>query len=167
MSDIRIEVLSGDYSNNDVYVNVLNYLSRKAYLGGYGFSPNFSICITEQFQLCEYFSNANSQQKLWHFCVTFAQSWNHTALLEMAVWIASTFSNEYQIMYALDLERGGKPDIPHLHFCVNAFSYHPNSTPLSKEEMQWRMEWIQQELSTKCSPCSVTLQFQGKRQRRA
>lgn len=163
MSDIRIEVFSGDYSNDDVYANVLAYLSEKAYWGGFGFSPNLSICITEQFQLCEYYSNADNPQKLWHFCITFARSREHNALLQMAVWIASTFASNYQIIYALDLERNGKTDIPHLHFCVNAFSYHPDYVPLFKELMKQHMEWIQQNLFAQYSPYSVTLQFQGKK----
>ena len=166
MSYIRIEAFPGEYSNDDAYVNVLKYLSKKAYLGGFGYSPNLPVSIAEQFQLSELCSKADSQQKVWHFCICFSQSWDHTALLKMAVWIASTFSEKYQVMYALDLERNGKPAIPHLHFCVNAFSYHPDLPPLSKELMKQHLEMIQQELSAQYYPYFVTLQFQGKRKRR-
>lgn len=167
MSDIRIEVYPGDYGNAEVYQKVLGYISDKAYFGGFGFSPNLSLSIIEQFQLSEQYSKIDSQQKLWHFCITFSKAWNHTTLLKMAVWISSIFATEYQVMYALDLKRNEKPTVPHLHFCVNAFSYHPNSVPLSKELLKQHMEMVQQELSTQYYPYSVTLQFQRKSKRRS
>ena len=45
MSDIRIEVFDGDYSNDDVYERVLGYIAQKECVSGYGFtcSPNLSI----------------------------------------------------------------------------------------------------------------------------
>lgn len=162
MSDIRIEVYPGDYGNTDVYQKVLGYISDKAYFGGFGFSPNLSLSIIEQFQLSEQYSKMDSPQKLWHFCITFSKAWDHTTLLKMAIWISSIFAPQYQVLYALDLERNHKPSTPHLHFCANAFSYHPDSPPLLKELMKNYIEMIQKTLTNQYSPLSVTLQFQGK-----
>lgn len=35
MSDIRIEALPGEYSNDDAYEKVLGYISNKSYIGGF------------------------------------------------------------------------------------------------------------------------------------
>lgn len=43
MSDIRIEVFDGDYSNDDVYERVLGYIAQKECICGYGFTCN-RIC---------------------------------------------------------------------------------------------------------------------------
>lgn len=162
MSDIRIEVYRGDYSNDDVYQNVLGYLANKAYLGGYGFSPNLPMTITEQFQLSEQYSQIKQDQKIWHFGITFSYRWKHTDLLKLADDVSLFFSQSFQIMYALDLKRDTGENVPHLHFAVNAFSYHPDFPPLSREYMKVCMPKVQNYLCNKFDPLSVTLQFQGK-----
>ena len=35
MSDIRIEALKGKYDNDNVYEKLLDYISKKTYIGGY------------------------------------------------------------------------------------------------------------------------------------
>ena len=107
MSDIRIEVFNGDYSNDDVYERVLGYIAQKEYVSGYGFTCSPNLSIIEQFKLSELCSLHKNPQKIWHFCITFACQQDLNWLLPMAVWIAEFFSPGYQILYGLDMERGG------------------------------------------------------------
>ena len=56
MSDIRIEVFDGDYSNDDVYERVLGYIAQKECVSGYGFTCSPNLSIIEQFKLSEFYS---------------------------------------------------------------------------------------------------------------
>lgn len=83
------------------------------------------------------------------------------------------------LLYGLDMERGGhsysptgkyrypskhsKGNAPHLHFGVNAFSYHPEASVLTPEIMQNCLKHIQNRLSAMYPNMTVTLQFQGKK----
>ena len=179
MSDIRIEVFNGDYSNDDVYERVLGYIAQKEFVSGYGFTCNQDLSIIEQFKLSECYSSQKNPPKIWHFCITFARHQDFNWLLPMAVWIAKYFSPGYQVLYGLDMERGGhsysptgtyhypskssKDNAPHLHFGVNAFSYHPEASVLTAEIMQDCMKHIQGKLSAMYPNMTVTLQFQGKK----
>lgn len=159
MSTIRIEVLSGDYENDDVYENVLNYITNKNYIGGYGFTYDESCSITEQFHLSEVYSHQSQAQKMWHFVITFTDYRKSNELLWLAEHVASQFSTEYQILYGLDTVGHS----PHLHFGVNAFSYIPGSPVLSREWMHCCMVYIHKLLTNLYPLQSVTLQFQGKK----
>lgn len=164
MSNIRIEVLDGNYDNDDVYNRVLGYISNKKYIGGYGFNYDISLSIIEQFQLSEIYSMYSNEQKIWHFIVTFSSNLDHTYLLNMAVEISLIFTPTYQILFGLDAEKSPNMKCrPHLHFGVNAFSYHPQILPLTKEYMQRYMNDLQELLSRKYAN-NVTLQFQNKKQ---
>ena len=155
MSDIRIEALPGDYSNDDVYENVLGYIGGKSYIGGFGFTCNPNISIIEQFRLSEIYSSHSSSKKIWHFILTFSTSWNHLELLKLAAVIARGFSSEYQILFGLDTEQGR----PHLHFGVNIFSYHPSHPVLSEEKMLNYLTQLQDYLKKIYPAMTVTLQF--------
>ena len=179
MSDIRIEVFDGDYSNDDVYERVLGYIAQKECVSGYGFTCNPDLSIIEQFKLSELCSLHKNPQKIWHFCITFACQQDFNWLLPMAVWVAKYFSPGYQVLYGLDMERGGhsysptgkyhypskssKGNAPHLHFGVNAFSYHPAASVLTPEIMKDCLKHIQDKLSAMYPNMTVTLQFQGKK----
>lgn len=157
MSDIRIEVFSGSYDNDDVYNRVLGYIGQKTYLGGYGFSCNSDSTIIEQFQLSEYYSRFQSNQKIWHFIITFSGSWRHQQLLSIGQIVSNLFKDNYQVLFGLDTDK----KIPHLHFGVNVFSYNPLTPVLDQEKMKEYMLTIQDYLK-KAYHMSVTLQFQGK-----
>jgi len=160
MSDIRIEAFSGDYSNDNAYENVLGYISQKTYIGGFGFTCNPDISIIRQFQLSEENSlyASSNPRKMWHLIITFSTSWNHLPLLQLAIAVANGFASDYQIMFGLDTDQGR----PHLHFGVNAFSYHPDHSVLSETKMHNYLIQLQEYLK-KCYPnMTVTLQFLGK-----
>ena len=179
MSDIRIEVFKGDYSNDNVYEWVLGYIAKKDCIGGYGFTCNPNIPIIEQFKRSEYYSLQENPQKIWHFCITFSWHCDYNWLLQLAVWIAKYFSPGYQVLYGLDTERSGgsysptgkyhyssknsKGNALHLHFAVNAFSYHPEASVLTPEIMHNCLKRIQENLSQMNPDLTVTLQFQGKK----
>lgn len=129
MSQIIIKVIPGNYENENVYENVLLYIANKTYIGGYGFSCNNSLSIASQFRLSETNSEKISSQKIWHFVITFSECWKHIELIQLATYVASIFAPQYQVFYGVDLIGHS----PHLHFAVNAFSYHPESPVLSKD----------------------------------
>ena len=161
MSDIRIEVFKGDYENENAYENVLDYIGEKTYLGGYGFTPNESCSIIQQFQLSEDYSTYRGPdpRKIWHFGITFLRPQNHTELLCLAEQISLVFFADYQVLYGLDTEKHG----PHLHFGVNAFSYHPDTPILTKEKMRDYLITIQSIIFSQYPGQTVTLQFQRKK----
>ena len=155
--DIRIEVPIGDYDTDDAYNNVLGYVSKKACIGGCGFSCNPELSVIEQFRLSETCSQFYQPQKIWHFFITFSQKWDYNQLLKMAVSIADDFSPWHQVLFGLD-EKGRNP---HLHFAVNAYSYHPDYPVLSEETMKGYMKKIQNFLAFNYGG-KVTLSFQRK-----
>lgn len=154
---IRIEVKAGDYDTDDAYNNVLGYISNKAYIGGYGFSCNLGPSVIGQFRLSETCSHFSQPQKIWHFFITFSQRWNRNDLLQTAVSVADFFPG-YQVLFGLDDESRN----PHLHFGVNAYSYHPDQPVLSAKKMEFYIKELQQSLAWDYS-CDVALQFQEKR----
>lgn len=158
MSDIRIEVFPGKYDNDDAYNRVLGYIGQKTYLGGYGFSCGPGPTIIEQFQLSEHYSRFQNAQKIWHFVITFSESWRHQQLLCIGRDISEFFKDSYQVLFGLDTDK----KIPHLHFGVNAFSYDPLVPVLGQEKMKEYMLAVQDYLRKAYYPMSVTLQFQGK-----
>lgn len=158
MSNIRIEALKGDYENHDVYENVLNYIAKKTYAGGYGFSCIPDYPISEQFRMSKTCSSDSSARKMWHFIITFSASWNHQPLLQLANTVSMGFAPEYQILYGIDTEKGNT----HLHFGVNAFSYHPDHPVLSEEIMLDYLTQLQTFLQSRYPHMTVTLQFLGK-----
>lgn len=164
MCNIIIKVMEGEYTNTDTHNLTLGYISDKAYIGGYGFSPNLPLSIIEQFQSSEHYSNSANTQKMWHFAIMPYKEYNHTTLFQLATEISSLFAPQYQILYALDLIRDGKPCIPHLHFGVNAFSYHPDSLALSPELMRNYITTVKNILTKHFGPIPIILEFQGKRE---
>ena len=158
MSDIRIEVLPGSYDNDDAYNKVLGYIGQKTYLGGYGFSCIPDFTIIEQFQASEEYSRFQNTQKIWHFAITFSESWRHQQLLCIARDVSAFFKDSYQVLFGLDTDK----KIPHLHFGVNAFSYDPLVPVLDQEKMKEYMLAVQDYLRKAYYPMSVTLQFQRK-----
>lgn len=161
MSDIRIEALPGTYSNEDAYEQVLGYISKKRYIGGFGFTCNPDLPIIRQFRLSQEYSRHSAERKMWHFILTFSTTWTHQLLLQLANNVAAGFAGEYQIMFGVDTGQGR----PHLHFGVNAFSYHPDSPVLSEELMHNYLEQLQNYLQNHHPNMTVTLQFLGKGER--
>lgn len=129
--------------------------AKKAYLGGYGFSCIPGLSVIEQFKKSETASHYSSPRKIWHFYITFLEAWKQTALLEIGVQTAKLFSTDYQVIFALDLE--GRE--LHLHFGVNAFSYHPDTPILSDKIMSEYLKYIQTLLSQQYPDKTVTLIF--------
>ena len=128
MKNSIIKLPAGLYSNEDVYERVLYYVSHKDYIGGYAIFPPFNTdYIVKQFQISEDTSFYSSERKIWHFIISVSNIRSHQNLLLLAERIAFLFSYNYQVLYALDLETGKY----HLHFAVNAYSYHPKTEPLS------------------------------------
>ncbi len=166
MSDIRIEALSKDhskdYSNDDAYERVLGYISQKKYIGGFGFTCSPELSIIRQFQLSQECSLYSAERKMWHFIITFASAWPHLSLLQLASVVAKAFSPEYQILFGVDTEGGSNP---HLHFGVNAFSYHPEHPVLSEELMHDYLKQLQIFLQNHYPTMTITLQFLGKGER--
>lgn len=158
MSDIRIEVPGGAYENDDVYENLLGYISNKSYLGGYGFTCASEYTVSEQFRMSETCSSYSGSRKMWHFFITFSARWSIQSLLQLANIISMGFSFQYQILFCVDTEPGN----PHLHFGVNAFSYHPDSPVLSEKLMQNYLSQLQQFFQHNYPYLTVTLQFMGK-----
>lgn len=160
MSDIRIEVTNGYYDTDDSYNKVIGYITNKNLFGGYGFYYSHDISIIEQFKLSEMYSDQKNEQKIWHFFITFSKRWNHMELLELANQIAFSLSPQYQIVYGLDIDKGK----PHLHFGINAFSYHPDTTVLTPEYFQGCLVYWQNKLAEWYPHKTVTLQFRGKKE---
>ena len=159
MSDIRIETIDGSYDNEEAYNNVIGYITNKSYFYGYGFYCHPDISIIKQFKLSRDCSNHTNEQMVWHFYITFSERWKHGDLLILANQIALLFSPNYQIIYGLDTEERN----PHLHFGVNAFSYHPDVPILSTELMHNCLINLQNLLEQWYPHRTVTLQFQGKK----
>lgn len=106
------------------------------------------------------YSHYSAERKMWHFIITFSTSWTHQSLLQLASDVSKGFAWNYQIMFGLDTE--GRP---HLHFGVNAFSYHPDSPVLSEELMHNYLKQLQDYLQNHYPTMTVTLQFLGKGER--
>lgn len=158
MSDIRIKNIPGNYENGDVYNCLLGYISKKAYIGGFGFACTPELSIIEQFRLSEICSKHPGSRKMWHFIITFQEEWGTNSLLTMAIRVSSLFAERYQILWGLDYDK----KIPHLHFGMNAFSYHLNIPPLSEIEMHECLAHIQQMLQKENPNKTVTLKFTTK-----
>lgn len=158
MSDIRIEIFKGDYDNDDAYENILNYIAQKSYIGGYGFSCIPDYPISEQFRMSETCSSGSSSRKMWHFIITFSTRWSIQSLLQLGTIISTGFSFNYQILFCIDTEPGN----PHLHFGVNAFSYHPDTPVMSEKLMREYVRQLQQFLQQTYPHLTVTIQFMGK-----
>lgn len=159
MSDFRLEVFPGAYSNEDAYKLVLDYIKRKYYICGYGFSLSPTLSILQQYQHAQEYSNQTGSRLIWHFVLTFSEPWKYQTLLQLANQIAILFSEDYQVLYGLDTEGHA----PHLHFGVNAFSYHPDSPILSEERLRTYLSMIEDLLLSQFPGRTFTLQFQGKK----
>ena len=153
MSDIRIEALKGKYDNDNVYEKLLDYISKKTYIGGYGFSCIPDYPISEQFRMSETCSSGSSSRKMWHFIITFPTSWDHFSLLQLAISTANRFATSYQILFGVDTEQGNA----HLHFGVHAFSYYPDYPILSEEAMHNYLTQLQNDLRCRYPHMTVTL----------
>ena len=131
MSNVRLKVFPGTYANEQSYENVINYITAKALWGGYGFFPYNPQDIIVAFEKSRDYSLQSEERQLWHFTITFSQKLDMHYLYQLANEIAFEFANNYQIVFAVDTA-----GCPHLHFAVNAFSYHPNTCTLSPDMMK-------------------------------
>lgn len=158
MSNIRIEVFSGDYTNYDVYQNLINYIGQKYRVGCYGFWGQTVLDCAKQFENCRLLSNQSPEQDIWHFEISFENITDTEKLFRIACQIADFFKDHYQIIFAVD-NKGAKF---HLHFGVNAYSYYPDYPALTKTRMLEQMNVIQNQLNLQYPNKSITLQFQNK-----
>lgn len=139
--DILIIFPEGYYANNDAYEAVLTYLTKKQYLSGYG----ISLPITKDNCIYDYYRAHNTSKYqnaryIWHFYISFKERQkDKLKILSVANNVASIFANNYQVIYALDTDT----DNDHVHFAVNAFSYHPEYEPLSEMMMTSYLDQIQ------------------------
>lgn len=118
-----IKIFPGDYSNLDAYNRITDYILQKPYVGGYGFTlPLTKSTVIKQLEASNLASTYNGDRFVWHFIISIPRIKKHSTLLLLAEKIATLFTRDYQILYALDLDPGHY----HLHFAINAYSYHPN-----------------------------------------
>ncbi len=130
MKESLIIIQSGDYSNDDAYERVLTYVSKKNYVGGYGMQlpPNRENAI-KAFYWAEQNSNYENSRYIWHFAISLPKKTDNYEFLQFGDKIAMLFAYNYQVLYSLDLEKTH----PHIHFAVNAYSYHPDHPLLSED----------------------------------
>lgn len=155
---MQIISFEGDYNNEDAYNRVLGYIAQKKYIGGFGFSCTPELSIVKWFQLSEFYSNYSNtkKRKIWHFTITFQKEWDNHSLISMAVWVSGIFREKYQSLWGVDYSPG---TTPHLHFGINAFSYHPDIPPLSETEMHGLLENLLRHLQQLYPSKTVSLIF--------
>lgn len=128
MSNIRIEVMSGDYKNLDAFYNVIHYLYIKPIFGGYGFFCNSVKTIENQFLDCVKCSDENAEKELWHFSISSHAFSDPQETFRLGHEISKIIKDHYQVIFAYDNEHGN----PHLHFAINSYSYLTNHLVLSQ-----------------------------------
>lgn len=142
MNNIQIIFPIGEYSNGDAYEAILTYVTSKLYPSGYG----IPIPVTRDNSIIYFYkaqanSNQQSARYLWHFTINFKEKRKDlTQIMLMGQQIAYLFSSAYQVVYGLDLGT----DHTHLHFAVNAYSYHPDAPVLSNELMEVYVQQMEQ-----------------------
>lgn len=129
MLDIRIKIIPGNYTNLDAFYNVINYISSKDIIGGYGFWGNSPKSVAEQFLNCVKYSCEVVNKELWHFVISSHAFSNPYETFRLGNEIAKIIKDHYQIIFAYDNETRN----PHLHFAVNSYSYLPNHPVLTQE----------------------------------
>ncbi len=153
MSDIQIIRFDGDYNDEDTYCRVLGYIAQKKYVGGFGFSCVPNLPVAEWFRLSEIHSSYSNPEKIHHFVITFRKEWSSQSLISMAIWICYMFHEKYQSLWGADYSQG----TPHLHFGINAFSYHPDIPPLRKAELDDFLKNLQKTIQQHYPDKTVTL----------
>ena len=139
MNTSIITKFAGSYSNPDVFEHVLTYVSKKNYIGGCAlFYPLTRDSVIKQYYMAEENSLYNTEHRIWHFSVSVSNVRSHRRLILLAEKIATLFASQYQVYYSLEL----KPGKYHLHFAVNAFSYHPEVQPLTEPIFDQYLEAI-------------------------
>ena len=130
MKESFIIIQPGDYANTDAYECVLTYVSKKDYVGGYAIPlpPTRDNLITA-FYKAEKASNYQNSRYIWHFVISLPEKVDYKKMLHMSDHIAMQMAYQYQVVYALDLQKSH----PHIHFAVNAYSYHPDQPLLSED----------------------------------
>ena len=137
MKNSLIIIQPGDYANSDAYESVLTYVTKKDYVGGYVIPiPPTRDSLIAAFRSAEENSDYQNSRYLWHFVISLPEKVNYKLYLQMADEIAMRFAYMYQVVYALDLQTSH----PHIHFAVNAYSYHPNQSPLSEDYFDQYMQ---------------------------
>ena len=135
MSSIRLQIFPGTYDNDSAYEYVLTYIHAKYLTGGYGYYPLDIESIIHDFEKSKSHSSYKQERNIWHFAITFSPEYNHYPdffFMNLAHQVALIYCKNYQIYYSLDKDT----DNPHIHFAVNAYSYHPQVEPLSNQKME-------------------------------
>ena len=97
-------------------------------------------------------------RNIWHFAITFSPEYNHCPdffFMNLAQQIALIYCNDYQVYYGLDKDT----DNPHIHFAVNAYSYHPQAEPLSDSKMEQLLHYAHSKITHLFSKTKVTLSY--------
>lgn len=133
------------HTNFDAYDNALNYVFVKNYVNGYGYPCNSTANeIIDFFKIARDTSHYNQDRLLWHFTVSIKGLRKPTVYQKLGRMIAELFAPQYQVVYALDQDPGKH----HLHFVVNAISYHPAVLPLNEERFELFIPYIQNIIKT-------------------
>ena len=158
MSNIRIEIVPGSFTNENAYENLINYISKpKAIIGGCGIYPFTSEAAINQFYLTKLYSLVSSpdERYLWHFFVSFENAVDLQFLRIIATSICISFSDNYQSFFGIHLDT----DHQHIHFAINAYSFHPYAEKLTEPLLQEYMQNIISYLSNQFNTSNITLQF--------
>ena len=131
MTNTSLIIYSEDqYTNDNAYEHVINYNMKCNKIGAYLLIPPFNRDnLVRQFEHCESSSKSHISSKLWHIIISISNVSNADTLLSLGNQISYLFMPNYQVFYGLDT----CSDHNHLHIVINAYHYHPNGQPLSKE----------------------------------
>lgn len=124
MSKFRIEIVDKRYDNEDAYQKAIHYITKPgAFTGACGVYPPDEDTAIAQFNASQEYSQVQSPDEhyLWHFYISSKYFKNAAELLQVASSIALIFSDRYQVYYGVHTDT----DHIHIHFAVNAYSYHP------------------------------------------
>lgn len=157
MSKIRIEVISGIYDNSDAYEEVINYIAKPRALTGVSaidsHKPETVINgFTESRE--QSLSDSDDNRNLWHIYISSKSFKNKYKLLEIASNMAFLFNN-YQVYYGVHSDTKQL----HIHFAINAYSYHPTFPTLNQSALINYLHKIRNYLSLVFSTTSIEIQF--------
>lgn len=158
MSSIRLQIFPGTYENDSAYEYVLTYVYNKYSTGGYGYYPFDIKSIIHDFEQSKQDSYYKQDRNIWHFAITFSPDYNHCPdffFMSLAQQVALIYCNDYQVYYGLDKDT----DNPHIHFAVNAYSYHPQAEPLSDSKMEQLLHYAHSKITHLFPKTKVTLSY--------
>lgn len=158
MENILIKVIPEEYADYDSAANLIRYIMSKHSPGGYGYPVPATIeSITYSFHFIHESLFPGYGQRLWHFIISFNGKRSSNELLLLADQIAYIFAGNYQVIYGFDPDEGHY----HLHFAVNAVSYHSGSIPLDDNIMIQYLHQINSILTGNYPSYKIKLLWEG------